>query len=430
MRVATPFVVLACVVAIGANVATAEQPSGVPTGTASIFGRVVEVVSNRPLEHAILTLTSAKARTALTAITDAEGRYSFEHIAAGNYRLTAFLEGYGIVSYWSLPVGTRAEPVLQVADAQAMRGIDFALQPAGIITGHIGSTDGRPLKNVDVSAIPTRDDSSSTIIEATRTRTDERGAYTIRNVPEGSYRVLAAWADPEMLKAGAGSALRVTYFPSTDKIDDAMPIRVHAGETLANINITLTSSDYLRFTGHVLRGNSEGRIEALVLLGAWSIRTIPIADDGAFAVTHLKPGRYTFWARATTPDGFEAAVVTLDLRSDMTGLTLPLLPTGALKGHVMRDDGGALPVGGLQVAAIQADQGQAIDPLERDRADVDAEGRFHVVGLFGERVLRIMGLGPQWHVDRIMHGKTSVERLTIAPGQETTDLTVVVKRQP
>ena len=418
-------VVLVCIAAGGASLVEAQTPERIPAGAASVIGRAVDAASKRPLEHVIVTLTSLKSRASLTSTTDADGRYAFEGIEPGEYRLSALLDGYGLLDY-----GGPSFPIrIPVPDAQATR-IDFALQPAGGISGRIINTEGQPLANVNVTTLPTQDGRRMTITPANSARTDERGVYTIRNVPEGSYRVLAQWADPAMLKAGARGDLRVVHFPGAERPEDALTIRVRAGETLSNINITIPSKHYVRFSGHVLRGNSDGLIEALVLLGAWSIRTVPIAEDGAFEVTHLTPGRYTFWARATTPDGFEAAVATLDLESDLTDLTWPLLPTGGLKGRLVRDDGGVLPADGLQIAAVQADQGKAIDPLERDRADVDSEGRFHLVGLFGERVLRVMGLGPQWHVDRIMQGKTLVESLTIAPGQETTDLTVVVKRRP
>lgn len=101
-----------------------------------------------------------------------------------------------------------------------------------------------------------------------------------------------------------------------------------------------------------------------MLLPGLALRTVNIAeDDGRVRGDHLKPGPLTFWARASTTDGFEAVSIETDLTVNMTGLILPMEPTAQVRGRVVMNDGTPLPVG-LQVAAHLVDRNATqIDPL-------------------------------------------------------------------
>ena len=64
----------------------------------------------------------------------------------------------------------------------------------------------------------------------------------------------------------------------------------------------------------------------------------------------------------------------------------------------MAADGQPLPFEVMQVAAVVADGGEAIDPLPRDRQLLARDGTFELTGLSGERVLRVFGLDPAWTI--------------------------------
>ena len=410
----------------------AEQPKPVPAGSASISGRVIETNTKRPLADAIITLASISGSGVLTAITDAEGRYVFEGVAAGPYRVSAFLEGYARFeapgrSFMALP----GSAVVAVTDGDVRRGVDLTLAPGGTITGRVTNADGKPVKDGIMLAGLIDDRGAISFNGSSQVRTNERGEYTIRNLSAGTYQVSVRWVDPAMLKAKAAADTEPTYFPGTRQAHEAMSLTLEPGGKLRGIDIRLLSSDLFRFAGYVLRGGSDGRIEANVLLPGLSVRTVTIAaDDGAFEVTHLKPGPLTFWARATTPDGFEAAWIEMDLSTDMTGLVLPMMPTAEIRGRVVMNDGSPLPEG-LRVAANLVDQdGAQIDLLPRDRTDVaDDDGSFHLRGLFGHRTLTVIGLTHEHVLDRVLHGRTVVRMLSLVSGQSIDEVTLVVRKR-
>lgn len=413
------------------SVSAAQQSKPVPAGSASFSGRVIDADTQRPLPDVIMTLIRISGPGELRTMTDAEGRYFFEGIAAGLYRVSAFLEGYA-----------RSEPparsivvapgtsVVVVTDGVITRGVDLALARGGTITGRVTNAEGMAVKDGTMIAGLVSNGGGISLNAVSLVRTNERGEYTIRNLPAGQYWVSVRWFDPERLKSKAGIDAEPTYFPGTRQASEAMSLELPPGGELRGIDIRLLSTELFRFAGYILRDASDGRIEANVLLPGLSLQTVTIAeDDGAFEVMHLKPGPLTFWARATTPDGFEAAWTEMDIGTDMTGQLLPMVPTAEIRGRVVMDDGRPLP-NGLQVAANLVNQeGAQIDPLPRDRTDLDAGGAFHLRGVFGYRTLTVVGLTHEHVLDRVLHGRTVVKMLSLSSGESVADVTLVVRRR-
>lgn len=414
------------------TVTVAEQPKPVlPPGTASISGRVIDANTKRPLANAIITLVSTGGPEELTSITDAEGRYVLEGVAAGFYRVSALLDGFARFeaprqSFMPLP----GSVMVGVAGGDVRRGVDLALAPGATITGRVTNAEQKPVKDGVMLATLIDDVGGVSFNGSSEVRTSERGEYTIRNLPAGKYRISVRWTDPEMLEAKAGADPDFTYFPGTRQSHEALSLTLPPGGTLRGIDIQLLPSDLVRFTGYVLRGASEGRIEAHVLLPNFALRTVSIAaDDGAFEITHLKPGPFTFWARAATPDGFEAAWTESDLGTDMTGLILPMMPTAEIRGRVVMNDGTPLPEG-LQVAAHLVDRdGARLDILSRDSVDIAGDGTFHLRGVFGHRTLTVVGLTHEHMLDRVLHGRSELKMLSLSSGQSVDDVTLVVRKR-
>jgi hypothetical protein len=320
--------------------------------------------------------------------------------------------------------------VVFVANGDVGRGVDLALAPGGTITGRVTNAEQKPVKDGVMLAMLVDDSGAISFNGSSEVRTSERGEYTIRNLSAGRYRMSVRWTDPEMLRAKAGADADLTYFPGTRQADEAMSLTLPPGGILRGIDIRLLPSDRVRFSSYILRGASEGRIEANVLLPGRSLRTVTLArDDGAFEITNLEPGPLTFWARATTPDGFEAAWTELDLGADMTGLVLPMAPTAEIRGRVVMNDGAPLPEG-LQVAANLVDRdGAQIDTLPRDRVDVEGDGTFHLRGVFGQRTLTVVGLTHEHMLDRVLHGGSVVKMFSLTSREVVDEVTLVVRKR-
>jgi hypothetical protein len=175
---------------------------------------------------------------------------------------------------------------------------------------------------------------------------------------------------------------------------------------------------------------AEGPVEAYMVAGASSTRTLRVEEDGAFSATHLQPGRYTLWARAKTADGTEAAMVHVDVNSfDVDAVILTLAPTSRIRGRVVVEDVGHPPLASMQVAAVIADDDDRVDPLECDRTPIGSDGAFELSDIFGERVFYVIGAEPNWIIDRVMHGRNEVPAIKVQPGADVSDVVIVLRRR-
>jgi hypothetical protein len=436
MRMHGRLLVLAFVTLPAGLSAESQDAKPIPAGRASLSGRVIDSDSKHPLAAVMIALLSEDGTSTLRTTTDGDGRYQFDGIGPGSYRVAASADGYAPQEYggrddWVTRQGrvTYGRMLLGMREGQVRTGVDFAMRRGGSITGRVTNADGRPVKSADVRAVLLLDDHSFTFSATTQARTSDSGEYTIRDLQPGLYRVSATWIDPAALQAGVGVDTRATYFPGTGSPHEAASLKLAAGSLLRNIDIPLAPSDVFRLAGHVLRGGStDAGIEAYVASSSKSVRAVPIRDEGAFEITHLPPGRHTLWARATTDGRSEAVAVTLDLASDMTGLVLPMMAASEMTGRVVTVEGQVFAGGGTQVIADLVDgDGNRVDAVPHDRADIDADGRFHLRHLFGLRALRVSG--NDWEISRVLHGKTAIETFSLTAGDHLEDVVVVVTRR-
>jgi hypothetical protein len=151
-----------------------------------------------------------------------------------------------------------------------------------------------------------------------------------------------------------------------------------------------------------------------------------LREDNSFTIGGLPSGRFTIVASSSGASGYEAGTVTLDVGSDVGGVSIPLQPTGSLTGRVVTDDASSLPGESLQIAAVLADGTRPVDPLTRDRTLLAVDGTFSIDRVFGERVIQLIGLPNGWTIGRVMRGRTRVETLRVEPGTVIGDLVVVI----
>ncbi len=415
-----------------ASAVPAAQPQGsrVPTGTASITGRVIDRESRQPVDQVLVSLIGAMGRQSLSTLTDADGVFRFEGIGPGDYGVVTWAAGFAPARYGQSDIGANSDEIVRVDEGDARKLFDLALVRAGAITGRITDASGAPLKDAIVDAWLIAEPGRYRVQGVKQVqRSNARGEYTVENLTAGNYYVAVQWIDPNLLSANAPPRRGVVFYPNVSTIADATAVRLAAGETARNVDVVIHRPQRHQLTGHFVRGAAGCAIEANLLSKGNSIRTIKVGADGAFDINQVEPGVYTIWARCHADGMTEVAVMTLQIDSDMSDLTLPLLAAGRLTGRVVTADGGPLPEGPLYVTAQLAAGGQEIDPLPRDRVEIAMDGSFDLPGVLGERKLGVTGLHPMWVVDHIRVGRSPATSVTVQPGAEVHDITVVLHRR-
>lgn len=307
--------------------ATAVAP--IQRGDATIHGRVTDRDSSRPLIGSTVQLLSADLRRSSISRTAANGEFSFDAIAPGDYRLVVMHAGYVDQAYGAPDVRMARlvpEAVVTLNRSSELR-IDFRMVRAATILGKVMAEDGRPLAAVNVTLTIVTD--RGIRVSPWSTKTNDTGEYLIGNIPEGNFQVSVVWDQ----KHGSGMSrrLREMYYPGIDDFNQAHIITLAAGQILRNIDIAVPLNNLLRIEGTFLRGSSSEPIEAY-LLGTVAPQNLPVTADGRFGTPDLSPGRYTLVARAGRDLFIEATWYTLDLSAELTNLVLGLMPTGIISG--------------------------------------------------------------------------------------------------
>ncbi len=155
---------------------TIVVPDVVLGGGATLDGRVV-AKTGAGLDGARVVLEPVdEGPDAREATTDAEGRFTIEHVSAGPWRAT--LEGFDVV-----------RDVTALVDVPAEGTVHLDLQPdgRGEVGGHV-TRDGRavPDARVGLVSVPAHADETPFQLEVA---TDGSGAFAFDELPEGAYEV-------------------------------------------------------------------------------------------------------------------------------------------------------------------------------------------------------------------------------------------------
>jgi hypothetical protein len=420
--------------------AQSQDPTSLTRGTSSVAGRIVERAAQRPLAGASVILTEIVRGRDVIAKTDADGRYIFDNVAAGEYRLRGRHPEYVEEWYGGLKMGDSAAGVFQVGAIDRVHLPDVALARAGAIHGRVIDQQGHPIEGATVTA--TFGITEARLLNASAvTRAD--GSYELKGLPEANLAIRAlpdrrrAMAAALDVSRNTGSTIvpsapeyEPMFYPGVKDLRDASYVRVDAGAISSGIDITLPIAEFFIMSGQIVPTNPvTGKLEiTLTTVPSGSMQAGQRAADNMFTFARLKPGRYVLWARAQTAYGIEAATQTFDVDRNFDGVRLELVPAGRISGRVITEQGDPLPIEGFRIAAALLDNNIDIDPRSLSQVEVAADGSFSIEGLFGDRSLRVFGLPAGWEQIRVESGRSAVERLWMSAGAHHDVLVIIGRR--
>jgi hypothetical protein len=290
-------------------------------------------------------------------MTDAEGRFAFTNLAAGQYgvlvahddhRSTYLRQWFGDASP---PERFGGPPHLSVelATAEQRGGVDIALTRALAIEGHVLDAWGEPIETAEVNATIVRADGRA--LPSASTFTDDLGTYRLFGLRPGRYHVCVTPAAQSA--APEGSSLERTCYPSSGENQDGREIAVASGD-VTGIDIQLQRTGSRSISGVVMdvRGAPvEGADVAAVPLDPAVSSREGSTQDGAFTLRGLAPGRYLLRAAIGVPRPGqldppsrepEIGYASVDVGAvDAAGLVISLSKTATVRGAVLFDGASA-----------------------------------------------------------------------------------------
>jgi protocatechuate 3,4-dioxygenase beta subunit len=298
-------------------VSLSQTPSAAdPVGR--ISGRVTLEGANTPIAGARIMLMPAGRPAGPIGpppqtLTDQEGRFAFDQLTPGTYRIDAQKTGYA-----PLLDPSRA-PTVQVGAGQAIDGVDLRLQKGAVIAGRLLDPAGDPLPDARVMALRrvSPPGAPPRLIPAPGAQgqpTNDLGEFRVSGLPPGEYFVAATPRSMPMLppfgaaaSGGAASTPRVarttiatTFYPGTTDQAGAQPLAVTAGAEVNGIVFSMQSTPAFRVSGIVVDENGDPVAGAMVMLMAdprsgmfmGPAGNARARDNGGFDIDDVPPGSY------------------------------------------------------------------------------------------------------------------------------------------
>ena len=372
-----------------------------PTGTARIRGRVIAADTGAPLRRALVRISAAEVRVNRTVTTDAEGIYEFTELPAGRYSIFVTRNGFVSLQFGQRRPFESGRP-LDVANAQFVEKIDFALPRGGVIAGRVTDELGEPLAGVRMQAmryqyLPSGQRQLVPVAGGFGITTNDLGEYRLHSLMPGTYVVSAAPSEMNMVTMpGVASAPNdghgITYFPGTINVDEAQGITVDIAE-VASASFPLVPQRMTRVSG-VVRDSQGKPLAATLLLrtqseGSMMMRAGTMAGpDGRFSLANVPPGEH-FIEVAPRPGSEESASV--PITSDGREITDLIITTSAgrtIAGQVTFE---GAPAGqhSFRVAVSSPDPGTPppVRAFDNNQGVIDEKGRFQLRGVSGGRAI-------------------------------------------
>jgi len=389
-------------------------------GTAKVEGTVTHRRTGEPVGRAMVYLTKSDGSQGLSLMAGADGKFVFEKVARGVYRVTAERRGFLRGEYGTRRYGQRGG-LITLTDGQELKGADVKLDPQSVIAGQILDENGEPMPRVQVMAWKRLPAAGRQGGPAGNDATDDRGEFRIAGLGPGKYFLQATAFGREVGLArnvrradgGETDSYVSTYFPVTTEMASATPIELGVGQEFLGLSMQVKKARVFRVKGTIQGGETpglrvmavpRGRVRGFVGPGM----NTSVSRDGRFELSGLAAGSYTVMAMRGGgpggPGGTARAVVEVG-SADVEGVQLVFGTALSVQGGVKVEGGGALESGNLRVYLVN-DEVQFASPSAR----VNADGTFSIDGVMPDRYrLATIYMGRGYYVKSATMGGQDVK---------------------
>ena len=424
-----------------------------PTGTATLRGRVVGGEGGGPLRRALVRLQGQEMREGKMTTTDEQGRWELKDLPAGRFTLSATKAGYVTLQYGQRRPFEQGRP-LDIQDNQTLNNVNFNLPRGSVIAGRINDEFGEPVAEATVMALRYRYfNGQRRLIPAGRfSQTDDGGNFRIYGLAPGDY-YLSATLRSGMFTGGESTSREgyaPTYFPGTPSEQQAEKVSVGLGLEVTGISFALLPVRTAKITGTAVDSQGRPMTGAFVSLiettgegsGGFMMMSFGggnrVGENGHFTLSNVSPGEYTITAREMGPGRAGEDSETAETRvvvggEDITGVSLNGTRGATIKGQVSFDvqqQGSSAKPGSVGVVVMPKDPGGSsgffLGPGNRDTLNDD--WTFEMRAMKGPVLLRTMRTPPGYTLKAVYFNNQDVtdSGINFKPGESISGVQVVL----
>lgn len=246
---------------------------------------------------------------ALTAETDAAGRFGFEQLPPGRYRLTAQHPGFPQVHHIGAPVhGSVVE--MAVVAGERHRDVALTLTPGSAVEGRVTDEDGDPMSNCSVTAqrwVYQPDGAGGAarqLSPAGHGTTNDLGEYRIFDLPAAGY-YFAARCDARNTFSADVEESEVwveQFYPGVPTSEGAARTRMAPGAEVRGIDFRMRRGKAVTVRGRIAGLNKEQRLALQVTIQRRDAQAPQIGGavdaNGQFYFMGIRPGSYRILIRS------------------------------------------------------------------------------------------------------------------------------------
>jgi len=251
---------------------------------ASVSGHVYQSNGITPFANANINaeeqLSSVSLLEGFNTTANGEGYYILEGLRPGSYWVNAFSPGFAHLWYDSKPNPMSAD-LLTVTEGAVVTGIDFSLNIAGILRGHVYNEEGDPIPGIDLVA----DFKSSIGSWAAFSTTDSSGAYELW-LGTGDYYIKYWTNAPDYVLA---------WYKDAYRVEDAKLVHIEAPAEVSGIDFHLSRAGSI--SGYVYEADGitpipSANVYAYPIVGSHPGAGANTSSDGSFTIMGLPSGSY------------------------------------------------------------------------------------------------------------------------------------------
>jgi hypothetical protein len=272
-------------------------------------------------------LAGPSGQPSYSAVTDANGRFTIEGIAPGDYPMVAQREGYFASSLVSPPPAlVHANTTIRSEQTSEVR---LTMIPGAAVSGRVVGPDGAPLVGASVEVLRRAyENGVLTLKVANQNQSDDRGAFRLHQLAPDEYFVAV-----HPRRAGGLLPMR-TYYPSAIDLASAIPITLKSGDDIPALTIQVRTAAGAKISGRVVSllpapGAIPDIAANFIATGGTSAslmllprdRATPVdntlngvqrvsmltPNNGSFEISNVPPGQYDLYASLPDPKGYGPA---------------------------------------------------------------------------------------------------------------------------